>query len=85
MRVLRYEIPVGGDWSEFTLSGPIVKVASRNGVQGTVHFWALAGAGTEFTARLRVFGTGSNVPDNTVYRGTAIAEPYVWHLFEAVS
>jgi len=47
-----------------------------------VHFWALAGAGTPYTAKLRVFGTGHEVPLDAVYRGTAIAEPLVWHLFE---
>jgi len=82
MNVYRYEIKVDGKWHDVELSGPIVKVASRNGVTDVVHVWALAGVGTPFTARLRVFGTGHDVPDDTTYRGTAIAEPYVWHLFE---
>jgi hypothetical protein len=81
-RVYRYEVPVDGKWHAFTLSGPIVKVASRNGATDRVHFWALEGAGTPFTAMLRVYGTGHDVPEETVYRGTAIAEPFVWHLFE---
>jgi hypothetical protein len=82
MNVYRYEVPVDDAWHDVTLSGPVVHVASRNGDHRTVHFWALAGTGTPFTARLRVFGTGHPVPDEAVYRGTAICEPLVWHLFE---
>lgn len=82
MRVYRYEVKVDGYWHNFELSGPIVHVASRNGATDVVHFWALANVGTPFTAKLRVFGTGHEVPEDTVYRGTAIAEPFVWHLFE---
>ncbi len=82
MRVFRYEVPVDDSWHEVRLSGPVVHVACRNGDPRTVHFWALEGAGTRWTARLRVFGTGHDVPPDTVYRGTAIAGPLVWHLFE---
>ncbi len=82
VNVFRYEVPVDDAWHDITLSGPIMHVASRNGNVSTVHFWALAGAGTPYTAKLRVFGTGHEVPLDAVYRGTAIAEPLVWHLFE---
>lgn len=82
MNVYRYEVPVDDAWHEMVLTGPIVKVACRNGVRDVVHFWALAEVGSPFSARLRVFGTGHQVPDEAVYRGTAIAEPLVWHLFE---
>jgi hypothetical protein len=82
VNIYRYEIPVDDDWHQFQLSGPVVHVACRNGDYKKVHFWALAAAGEPYTAALRVFGTGHGVPDGTVYRGTAIAEPLVWHLFE---
>ena len=82
MRVLRYEVPVDDAWHEISLTGPVVHVACRNGVRDVVHAWALADVGTAYTARLRVFGTGQDVSLDTVYRGTAIAEPLVWHLFE---
>lgn len=85
MNVFRYEVPVDDAWHQIELSGPIVKVACRNGVRDVVHVWALAGTGATFLARLRVFGTGHQVPDEAVYRGTAIAEPLVWHLFEDAS
>jgi len=82
MRVFRYEVPVDDSWHEVRLSGPVVHVACRDGNPDVVHFWALADVGTTFTARMRVFGTGHDVPLDTVYRGTASAGPLVWHLFE---
>ena len=85
MKVYRYEVPVDDSWHDVELSGPIVKVACRNGVRSVVHVWALAGVGTPYIARLRLFGTGHEVPDDIMYRGTAIAEPLVWHLFEDAS
>ena len=82
MNVYRYEVPVDDTWHDITLTGPILHVASHYGDIGTVHFWALAGVGSPYTARLRVYGTGHPIPLDAVYRGTAIAEPLVWHLFE---
>ena len=82
MNVYRYEVPVDDAWHEITLSGPIMHVACRYGNIAMVHFWALAGARTPYTARLRVYGTGHDIPLDAAYRGTAIAEPLVWHLFE---
>jgi hypothetical protein len=82
VKVYHYEVPVDDRWHAYTLSGPVVHVSCRNGVRDVVHFWALEGAGTPFAAQLRVFGTGHEVPDEVTYRGTAIAEPFVWHLFE---
>jgi hypothetical protein len=83
MRVLRYEIPLDGKWHDVELSGPVVRTAFRNDSDDVMHIWALADVGTPFRAVFRIFGTGHPVPDNAVYRGTAISEPYVWHLFEA--
>ncbi len=81
MRVLRYEITDDDAWHVYTLSGPIVRVADRGGM---VHIWALADVGTPFTAILRLFATGDEVPDDTTYRGTAVSESgrLVFHLFE---
>lgn len=81
MNVFRYEVPVDDTWHDITLTGPILHVASRNYLK-VVYFWALAGVGSPYTARLRVYGTGHPIPLDAVYRGTAIAEPLVWHLFE---
>jgi len=82
MNVYRYEVPVDDTWHDITLTGPIVHVTSRQGDVRTVHFWALAGLGSPYTASLRVYGTGHQVPLDATYRGTAISEPLVWHLFE---
>jgi hypothetical protein len=82
MNVYHYEVPVDDTWHDITLTGKIVHVASRNNDLSVVHFWALAGIVSPYTARLRVYGTGHQVPLDSIYRGTAIAEPLVWHLFE---
>lgn len=82
MNVYRYEVPVDDEWHDIGLSGPVVHVACRGGDYKKVHIWALAGAGAPYTARLRIFGTGHDIPGNAYYRGTVIAEPLVWHLFE---
>ena len=84
MKVYRYEVPDDDQWHAFELSGPVVHVAIRD---GAFHYWALASVGTPYTARLRLFGTGDEVPGDTVYRGTAITESglLVMHLFERAS
>jgi hypothetical protein len=82
MKVFRYEVPVDDEWHEVQLTGPIVHVAAHFGQVSPLHFWALSGVGEPHPARLRVFGTGHQVPDDAEYRGTAIIEPLVWHLFE---
>jgi hypothetical protein len=85
MKVFHYEVPVDDDWHDVELTGPIVHVATRQGAYSPLHVWALAEIGQKYTARLRVFGTGHKVPDYVMYRGTAIQEPVVWHLFEDVA
>lgn len=84
MKVFRYEIPDDNAWHEISLTGPVVHTAIRD---GAFHFWALAGTGTPYTARLRLFGTGDEVPGDAVYRGTAVTESglLVFHLFEDAS
>jgi hypothetical protein len=82
MNVFRYEVPIDDVWHDIELTGPVVKVACRESNRRVVQFWALDGAGSPYTGRFRVFGTGDEVPDNVVYKGTGIAEPYAWHLFE---
>ena len=81
MNIYHYEIPVDDAWHDIPLSGPIVHVACRKDIR-VLHFWALAGVSSPYTARLRVYGTGHQVPLSAIYRGTAIIEPLVWHLFE---
>jgi hypothetical protein len=85
VKVFRYEVPVDDEWHDVALSGPIVHVGTPFGQLSPLHIWALAETGAPYTARLRVYGTGHTVPDYVVYRGTAIAEPLVWHLFEDVA
>lgn len=81
----RYDVPVDDEWHEFKLTGNILHVDSRS--INVVEFWAheIEGNPAE-TVRLRVFGTGHEMPIATVYRGTTIAPGgrFVWHLVQAV-
>lgn len=78
--ILRYLIPVGGDWRTITLAGPIVHVASR--MYSDVEFWAINDPEiAETTREYRVFDTGEEIPDGVdAHHGTALIGGYVHHL-----
>jgi hypothetical protein len=85
--VLRYEVPIDGDWSEVAYAGAIVHVGSRR--DDVVEFWTLAHSGViPDIHRLRVFGTGHRIPlSSYLHHGTAFTEggSLVWHLIEDLS
>lgn len=85
MRIYRYEVPVDGSRHDLELTGPILHVSCRNGDPRIVHIWALEGVSQPSSRRLRVFGTGHEIPEDYSYVGTAVCEPLVWHLLEQVS
>lgn len=78
----RFEVPVDDQWHEFDVSGDVLHVAARR--PGVVDFWAYARGGGA-PLRLRVYGTGHLLPGGLRYVGTAVAEPFVWHLMEESS
>ena len=88
--VFKYEITVDDQWHEIFMPIPAVDVhvASPPGVRGTVNVWAeVTPSGPELAVRkFRVFGTGQPIPDGAAYTGTALAGPFVWHVYaEAIS
>jgi hypothetical protein len=83
-RVLRWEVPVDGEWHVLDVLGDLVHVACRK--SGVVEFWA--DGDDEFTTPMRrtfrVFGTGHHVAPTigAHHRGTATDGLDVYHLFE---
>lgn len=80
-RILRYEVPVDGDWHAISGHSTPVHVNCRE--QDVVEFWAweredLDLAPMEYT----VIGTGHRVSGPCSYVGTALAPGghLVWHL-----
>jgi hypothetical protein len=82
--IFKYEIPVDDQWHDVPtpLPAKIVHVACIGGF-GTVNVWAeVTPDGTETaTRKMRVFGTGFDIPEGAVYVGTAPAGPFVWHVY----
>jgi hypothetical protein len=77
--VYRFEVPVDDKDHTHTLTGKVVHVGCRR--PQVVEFWAIHVE--ELHARehrFRVIGTGHPIPDGLVYVGTALDEPFVWHL-----
>jgi len=88
--VFKYEIPVDDQWHEIAMPLPakVLHVACQDGARGTVMVWAeVTPSGAEVSSRaMRVYGTGHPVPSGAVYVGTALASPFVWHVYaEAIS
>lgn len=36
-------------------------------------------------ATFRVFGTGHEIPDKCVHRGSVVINPFVWHVYEEIA
>jgi hypothetical protein len=81
-RIYRYEVPVDDLWHIHNLRGDIVHVGCRE--VSVVEFWATHDPDNYPPVQrwFQVFGTGQPLPDSADYRGTAVAGPLVWHLYE---
>lgn len=78
-RILKTEIPIDDQWHTVE-TGDVLHVGQQRDM--AVTFWWEETADVR-TRRLRVFGTGREVPDATTYVGTVQAnDGLVWHLFE---
>lgn len=74
-RIYRYQVPVDDRWHTFHC-GPPLHVGCRDA--DIVEFWAYPASTDEFEdeQRLRVYGTGHDIPDEALYVGTvALHEP----------
>lgn len=85
-RVYRLVVGVGTGPEIFSLAGDLHIEAARDR-QGrhVVEFWYEHRDDVAATARtFEVFGTGHDLPDGAVWRGTTARTPdgFVWHLYE---
>lgn len=78
-KILKYTIPVDGEWHEITGHGTPVHVGSQR--TGEVQFWAFERPEIR-EYEYQVFGTGREIPDDAEYVGTTIDAGgyYVRHL-----
>lgn len=83
-RILRYEVPVDGEWHVIKNVSPALHVACRR--IDAVEFWAhplpVERNDEPITRAFRVYGTGHDIDDNALYVGTALTpdNQFVWHL-----
>lgn len=79
-RILKTEIPIDDQWHTVQTSD-VLHVGQQHDLAAVTFWWEET---PDIRARrLRVFGTGHEIPDDTTYAGTAQASNgLVWHLFE---
>lgn len=79
-RIYRYEVPVDDRWHDVPCAWPVLAVGCRR--EDAVEFWAHPAQGDTPAHRLRVYGTGHPIDDDTQYVGTAVTPggDLVWHL-----
>lgn len=83
MKIYRYEVPVDDQWHKFQLTGSLLHVGCRD--PRIVEFWAFhRDDWNPWWIKLRVVGTGQNLPEGGGYIGTAYSPDgkLVWHLIE---
>jgi len=82
--IWKYDVPIDDGWHEVLIPSPgkVLHVDSQ-GAHGTVHVWAEVApdSGELVPQRFRAFGTGHSIPARSEYVGTALAGPFVWHVY----
>ncbi len=82
--IYKYAVPVDDEWHEVSMPGParVLHVDCQSGF-GTVNLWAEVDIeGLVDTIRsMRAFATGQAIPDAAAYVGSALAGPFVWHVY----
>lgn len=65
-------------------SAKVIHVGLKHGEADSVQLWVeQAEPALELTERrFRVFGTGQPIPEGYHHKGTVVAGPFVWHLYE---
>ena len=88
MRMLRWELPVDDRWHKFPISVPPRHAETINGGHA-VEFWAEDKQHSDRThLKLRVFGTGHNIPDDMVHYACTAARAgngLVWHIYWTIA
>lgn len=85
MRVLKWAVPVD-DRQHPIGDGPVLHVDVQDSDWRVMYVWTLeADADPVVTGRAaQVYGTGQKLPDyigRGYFLGTAVAGPFVWHVF----
>lgn len=81
-RVLKWPVPVD-DHDHPIGSGTVVHVGCQAGVVDVVQVWTEETDDTmaHVGRRARVYGTGQAIPKDDVHLGSALAGPFVWHVY----
>jgi hypothetical protein len=81
--VWKYAVPIDDQWWPLPEGGQVV-AAALGKTPEEVTVWVLQHKDVlpASARKVRVFGTGHDVPDGALYRGTVFAGVFVWHLFE---
>ncbi len=80
----KYPIALKGNNAVDLPNGAVFRHFGTDG-QGRLKFWMWFEVETaeELMSRsFRIVATGDEIPKRTVYRGTVVVPPFVWHLFE---
>lgn len=79
-QVFKYSLNIGTTIVGLPLGAKVLSVQMQ---RGTVTMWALVDPSAMPLPRMfDVVGTGWNVPEDGIYRGTVQAGDFVWHAFE---
>lgn len=82
VRVLKWDVPLD-DQTHSIGTGPVVLVAAQHSVD-VVQVWTVEHGEPSPSRPVRGFGTGQPVPPGyRTHVGSAIAGPFVWHIFGA--
>lgn len=77
--IFKYTIPVNDDWHEVP-AGRVVEVGPSF-TSDAVFVWVEHYTQVTQKARLRVFSTGQEIPDEAVHVGVSHSDPFVWHVY----
>lgn len=81
--IFKYALPTESLGAHAELEMPEAKILTVHAQYGNVILWAEVDTETPLTKRyFTVCGTGSDVPPDAIYVGTAFVGPFVWHVYE---
>lgn len=81
-RVVKWAVPVD-DQNHPIGTGPVLHVGCQDGARSTVTVWTEEPV-VDVPGRyrwVRVFGTIQPIPEGFVHIGSAVAGPFVWHVY----
>ena len=88
-RIFRFELPLD-DQPHEVAEGTVVLVAPDRAGNDAVEAWVEVPdpetwvSTGEPSQRLQVFGTGFEIPENALWRGSCAAGTFIWHVYRIV-